>query len=184
MPDLEIELGGGATLRSLQPEDAGALVALVAANRTRLARWFAWAGEDGAEDAAATATWIEERAADPRSLEPNGIFVDGALAGEASLWVDPEHDIGEFGSWVGEEFIGRGLATRAGQALLAAGFDDLGLHRVQARVGVENLRARALAKRLKMREEGVLRGAAKVGGGLYVDVVMYGLLVDEWRMSR
>jgi RimJ/RimL family protein N-acetyltransferase len=47
---------------------------------------------------------------------------------------------------------------------------------------VENLRSRAVAKRLKMREEGVLRGAGKVGGGLYVDLVMYGMLVDEWRL--
>ena len=182
--ELQIELGGGAVLRSLRPDDAEQLVALIAANRVRLTRWFGWADQDGAEDAATQAAWIEERAGDPRSLEPNGIWVEGELAGEASLWVDPEHDIGEFGSWVGEAFIGRGLATRAGQALLKAGFEDVGLHRVQARVGVDNLRARALAKRLKMREEGVLRGAAKVGGGLYVDVVMYGLLADEWRVSR
>ena len=185
MPDLEIELGGGgAVLRSLQPSDAEALVALITANRARLSRWFGWADEEGADDVATQATWIEERRAQDDSLEPNGIWVEGTLAGEANLWIDPEHDTGEFGTWIGEEFIGRGLATRAGQALFAVGFQDLGLHRIQCRIGVENMRARALAKRLKMREEGVLRGAAKVGGGLFVDIVMYGLLVDEWRTSR
>jgi len=81
-------------------------------------------------------------------------------------------------------FVGRGLVTRGVQALFAIGFDRHGLHRTQLRAGVDNLRSRAVAKRLKMREEGVLRGAGKVGGGLYVDLVMYGLLVDEWQITR
>ena len=85
--------------------------------------------------------------------------------------------------WLDEAFVGRGLATRAAQALINRGFESEGLNRVQLRAGVDNLRSRAVAKRLKMREEGVLRGAGKVGGGLYVDLVIYGQVVDEWRMT-
>jgi ribosomal-protein-serine acetyltransferase len=67
--------------------------------------------------------------------------------------------------------------------LIKRGFEDEALHRIQLRAGVDNLRSRAVAKRLGMREEGVLRGAGKVGGGLHVDLAMYGLLVDDWRMT-
>jgi ribosomal-protein-serine acetyltransferase len=182
MPDLSFELGGGAVLRTLQASEAQQLVTLIEANRARLSRWFAWVEQDGT-DVEAQAAWIEERRADEGSFDPLGIWVGDDLAGQADLWI-VDDDIGEFGTWLGETFTGRGLVTRAGQALLTAGFEDGGLHRIQARVGVENLRARALVKRMKMREEGVLRGAGKVAEGVYVDLVMCGLLVDDWRMSR
>ena len=118
------------------------------------------------------------------AIDANGIWIGEQLAGGCDLTIHEKDDTGELGFWLDEEFTGRGLATRAGQALLARGFDGEGLHRIQLRAGVENLRSRAVAKRLKMREEGVLRGAGKVGGGMYVDLVMYGLLVDDWRMTR
>jgi RimJ/RimL family protein N-acetyltransferase len=154
MADLEIDLGGGAMLRSLRPDDGEVLADLIEANRVRLGRWFAWA--DTAGDAAQQAAWIEDR----------------------------REDTGELGFWLDEGAIGRGLITRAGQALLTEGFETFGLHRIQLRAGVENLRSRAVAKRLKMREEGVLRGAGKVGGGRYVDLVMYGLIDEDWRLTR
>ncbi len=182
MADLEIDLGGGATLRSLRPGDGEVLAGLIETNRVRLGRWFAWA--DTAGDAAQQAAWIEERRANPASLGPNGVVVDGELVGGCDLWVHRREDVGELGFWLDEGAIGRGLITRAGQALLTEGFETFGLHRIQLRAGVENLRSRAVAKRLKMREEGVLRGAGKVGGGRYVDLVMYGLIDEDWRLTR
>ena len=121
--------------------------------------------------------------ADQVSLDGNGIWVADQLAGGCDLRIHPQDDIGELGFWLDEEQVGRGLVTRAAQALMTRGFDEEGLHRVQMRAGVENLRSRAVARRLKLKEEGVLRGAGKVGGGLYVDLVMYGLLVDDWRLG-
>jgi ribosomal-protein-serine acetyltransferase len=178
--DLSIELGGGAVLRALRPEDGEAVSSLVDRNRVRLARWFAWV--DDATDAASQAVWIEAHLAEP--CGPNGIWVGDELAGACDLWLLGRDDTGEVGFWLDEGFVGRGLITRGLHALFTVGFDEHGLHRMQLRAGVDNLRSRAVAKRLKMREEGVLRGAGKVGGGLYVDLVMYGLLADEWQISR
>jgi len=181
-PDLHIELGGGAILRAFTDADAEALFSVIEANRVRLARWFPWV--DAATDASSQVAWIEARAGDPRSLDANGIWVGDQLAGGCDLLIRPVDDIGELGFWLDEEFVGRGLVTRAAQLLIARGFEQEELHRVQLRAGVENLRSRAVAKRLKMREEGVMRGAGKVGGGMYVDLAMYGLLVDDWRLTR
>jgi ribosomal-protein-serine acetyltransferase len=180
--ELSIELGGGALLRSYRPDDADAVYETIDRNRMRLARWFPWV--EDATDASTQRTWIEAHAGDDQTLAPNGIWVADELAGGCDLWLLGRDDTGEVGFWLDEGFVGRGLVTRAVRALLGAGFDEYGLHRVQLRAGVDNLRSRAVAKRLKMREEGVLRGAGKVGGGLYVDLVMYGLLVDEWQVSR
>ena len=180
-PDLQIELGGGAILRAFTPDDLDALFELVDLNRARLARWFPWV--DRAKEPSSQLPWLERTMADQVSLDGNGIWVADRLAGGCDLRIYPEDDIGELGFWLDEEQVGRGLVTRAAQALMARGFDEEGLHRVQMRAGVENLRSRAVARRLKLKEEGVLRGAGKVGGGLYVDLVMYGLLVDDWRLG-
>jgi ribosomal-protein-serine acetyltransferase len=178
--ELSIALGGGAELRSFRPEDAEAVYGLIDRNRVRLARWFPWV--DDATDASTQSAWIEEHLEQP--FGPNGIWVGEELAGACDLWLLGSDDSGEVGFWLDEGFVGRGLVTRALHALFAAGFDERGLHRIQLRAGVDNLRSRAVAKRLKMREEGVLRGAGKVGGGMYVDLVMYGLLADEWQVTR
>jgi ribosomal-protein-serine acetyltransferase len=180
-PDLRIELGGGAVLRPFTTDDAEALFRVIDANRTRLARWFHWV--DDSTDASSQAAWMDSRSGDQRSLDANGIWVGDELAGGCDLVIAGTDDSGELGFWLDEAFVGRGLATRASQALINRGFESEGLHRVQLRAGVDNLRSRAVAKRLNMREEGVLRGAGKVGGGLYVDLVIYGQIVDEWRMT-
>jgi ribosomal-protein-serine acetyltransferase len=177
--DVEIELGGGAVLRGFRPEDAEALHAAVDGNRVRLARWFPWADDASVETQRG---WLEATIRDDQPYAPAGIWLGDSLAGGCDLTLEAISDTGELGFWLDEGAVGRGLVTRGCQALMRAGFDEAGLHRIQLRAGVENLRSRAVAKRLKMREEGVLRGAGKVGGGLYVDLVMYGLLVDEWRL--
>ena len=180
-PDLLIELGGGAVLRPYADGDAEALYGLIDANRVRLARWFHWV--DDATDASSQAAYIESRRASDRSLDGNGIWVGDDLAGGCDLMIGGSDDVGELGFWLDEAFVGRGLVTRAAQALMARGYESEGLHRTQLRAGVDNLRSRAVAKRLGMREEGVLRGAGKVGGGLHVDLVIYGQVVDDWRKS-
>jgi ribosomal-protein-serine acetyltransferase len=181
MGELSVELGGGAELRSMGPDDTEVLHELVERNRVRLARWFPWVDGATLEEQRA---WLEAGATAEQPYAPAGIWLNDELVGGCDLTLERLSDTGELGFWLDEGAVGRGLVTRGCQALLRAGFEDAGLHRVQLRAGVENLRSRAVAKRLKMREEGVLRGAGKVGGGLYVDLVMYGLLVDEWQVSR
>ena len=180
-PDLRIELGGGAVLRPFTSDDIEALLRVIDANRVRLARWFHWV--DDIADESSLRTWIDAKAHNERSLDGNGIWVEEELAGACNLLIEGSDDRGELGFWLDEAFTGRGLVTRASEALINRGFGSEGLHRIELRAGVDNLRSRAVAKRLGMREEGVLRGAGKVGGGLYVDLVVYGELVDEWRMT-
>jgi len=180
-PGLHIELGGGAVLRPYTLADADALFAVIDGNRVRLARWFHWV--DDAIDASSQTAYIESREDDGRSLDGNGIWVGDDLAGGCDLMIAGSDDVGELGFWLDEAFVGRGLVTRAAQALVTRGYEDEGLHRTQLRAGVDNLRSRAVAKRLGMREEGVLRGAGKVGGGLHVDLVIYGQVVDDWRKT-
>jgi ribosomal-protein-serine acetyltransferase len=63
--------------------------------------------------------------------------------------------------------------------LIEHGFGVVGLHRISIRAGVENARSRAIPERLGFTREGVLRGEGRGSGGFY-DLIVYGLLEEEW----
>ena len=75
---------------------------------------------------------------------------------------------------------GNGYATEAARAMVAYGFQTLGLHRVFASCLGDNEASWRLMERLGMRREGVLRAQADLRG-LMVDTYLYGLLKEEWK---
>lgn len=177
-----IDLGGGVSLRRLTLEDAEAVFRVVDANRERLTVWMPWIdGTQGVEDQRA---WIERVTADPDEHEGVGIFVDERYVGGAGLSVGPFKIAGEIGYWIDAAHEGQGLVTRAVRALVGLGFGEVGLHRITIRAGVDNARSRAIPERLGFTQEGVLRGDGKGSAGHgFHDLVVYGLLEDEWRPS-
>ena len=62
---------------------------------------------------------------------------------------------------------GQGYATRAVRLVVEYAFGELGLGRVQARVGTDNVAAVRVARRAGLRNEGVVRVALDVGGDDY-----------------
>ena len=62
-------------------------------------------------------------------------------------------------------------------------FEDLGLERAQIVTTPDNAGSLAVARRLGFVEEGLLRGR-DIEDGRRIDVVIYGLLRDDWRRSR
>jgi ribosomal-protein-serine acetyltransferase len=80
----------------------------------------------------------------------------------------------EIGYWIDAGFEGRGLVTRTVGALLDHGFGPMGLRRVVIRTMVENVRSRAVARRLGFTEEGVIRDAVAFPDGRR-DEVVYGM---------
>ena len=175
---LPASLPGGAVLRRLAVEDASALFAVVDRDRERLGAWFPWV--EATRSQRDEEAWIRHLRMDPEARDGLGIFVGDDLVGGAGLLVDPFRIVGEIGYWIRTDHEGRGLVTAAVRVLLREGFDLVGLHRITIRAGVDNARSRAIPERLGFREEGVLRGEGRGSGGFY-DLVVYGLLEDEWR---
>lgn len=81
------------------------------------------------------------------------------------------------------EHGGQGLATEAARTVLDLAFGELGLHRVEARLVPENQRSAALCERLGMRREAHFRQLERSADG-WVDLVVYGLLAEEWSAAR
>lgn len=181
MTFLPATLPGGAVLRRLTVGDAAALFEVVEADRARLGAWFPWVELTRTLDD--EERWIRQQRMDPASREGLGIFLGDDLVGSAGLMADPFGIVGEIGYWIRPDHEGRGIVTEAVRVLLREGFDGMALHRITIRAGTENLRSRAIPERLGFREEGLLRGAGKGAGGFY-DLVVYGLLEDEWRSGE
>ncbi len=90
------------------------------------------------------------------------------------------HRCGEIGWVISPEYAGQGLATEAAHALLHLGFEDLGLHRVIARVDARNTRSLRLGDRLAMRRESHLIENEWFKGA-WSDEIDFALLESEWR---
>lgn len=78
------------------------------------------------------------------------------------------------------EFRGKGIVTRAARALIDYTFDELELNRAEIHCAEGNRKSRAIAQRLGFRQEGILRRSGLLYDR-YVDMVIYGMLKEEWR---
>ena len=110
-----------------------------------------------------------------------GLVVDGAIAGVAGFHgIERSDRSTTIGYWLAAPYQGRGLMTAVVRTLVDHAFDEWRLHRVELRAAPGNRRSRALAERLGFREEGLLREAERFGDE-YRDLVLYAMLVSEWR---
>jgi ribosomal-protein-serine acetyltransferase len=171
------DLSDGAEVREWGLEDAEDVFAEVDQNRERLRDWLPWVDATHTPDD--LRAFLERCAASGGKEVAFGIYVDGVLAGNVGLTLDGL-GAGEIGYWIAGVFEGRGLITRASRALLRHAFEELGLRRVQLCAAAENARSRAVAERLGMTQEGVLRQAERIRDDRIFDEVVYSLLASEW----
>ena len=86
----------------------------------------------------------------------------------------------EVGVWLAPEAVGRGLVTRAARHMIDWAVGERGLTRVEWRAIPGNERSIAVARRLGMRREGVLRKTFPLRGALH-DTEVWALLAEDWR---
>jgi [ribosomal protein S5]-alanine N-acetyltransferase len=103
----------------------------------------------------------------------------GALIGSVGLRdIDPEHLQAELGFWIGREWWGNGYAREAAAAVIAFGFEKLGLNRICAHHMNRNPAAGRTLEAAGMKREGYLRQRVRKWG-TYEDVVLYAVLRDD-----
>lgn len=175
-----IPIDADVELRLLEEEDVEELYQLIDRNREHLRRWLPWVDHETSVESS--------RSFVQRSLQHYmdnegfnmGIRYQGRLAGVIGYhtvnW--PNRHV-EIGYWLGAEFEGQGVMTRACRALIDFAFDKLLLNRVVILCATGNVRSRAIPERLGFTQEGVSRE----GEWLYdhfVDLVVYSVLAREW----
>ncbi|VXB98224.1 Acetyltransferase family protein [Arthrobacter sp. 9AX] len=105
------------------------------------------------------------------------------LQGEVVLKWLPGRGQGEIGWTLAPAARGKGYATEAADAVLKLGFEELGMHRIEARLDELNTASAELCRRLGMRQEGrhVDKWHYK---GQWATELIYAVLADEWRVDR
>lgn len=177
-----IRLDESLEMRPLVLGHAEDLYALVEANRERLQRWMPWLGPDFT--LANMRQYALDREADNlhRTSLTLTIWLDGRVCGAISLHrINQQHRSSSIGYWLAQEAEGRGVMTRACEALIDTGFRLYGLHRIEIRCATGNLRSKAIPRRLGFTEEGLLRQAEWVHDR-WVDLRVFALLATEWNI--
>jgi RimJ/RimL family protein N-acetyltransferase len=171
-------------LRELAEDDWAALLAY---HRDPLYRRFYDRRHDTEEDARAfLRPFLEWQREEPRRMFNLAITLPatGELIGITGVRQrqsgQPRGDIGyELAPW----HWGRGYATEAARAMLAFGFETLGLHKIEARCLAVNAASVRVLERLGMRLEARLREHEWIRGEPH-DELLFGILAGEWANSR
>ncbi|KIF02355.1 GCN5 family acetyltransferase [Streptomyces sp. RSD-27] len=124
----------------------------------------------------------EKSAADGARLY--GIRLGGTLVGGVLF---PNFDAAagncEVGCWMEPAGTGRGLVTKACRVLIDWAFDVRGMHRVEWHVASGNGKSIAVAERLGLTREGVLR-QNHLHRGVRQDTEVWSVLAAEWAATR
>ena len=170
-------------LRSLEPADVPALVQLagareIAAMTTRIPHPYS------EQDARNFLAQAHEEFLGGRSISfAITILPAGELCGGMRLDLTLEHRRAELGYWIGGPFWGRGYATEAAIAVVAFGFDTLGLHRIYAHHFGGNTASQRVLEKIGMRHEGHLPQHV-VKWDRLIDLEIYGLLAADFQRRK
>jgi len=106
-----------------------------------------------------------------------------ALIGNCGIRLQaPGAGVAEMGYGLAFEHWHKGYATEAARRMLGFAFEELGVHRVGARIVETNARSLAVIQRLGFVQEGRLREHEHIGDEWRADL-MFGLLRQEWERT-
>jgi ribosomal-protein-serine acetyltransferase len=175
-----LSVAPGIELRSWRMSDAPALFQCVDRNRDQLRRWMPWL--DNTQTVEQLRPFLRScvEGYENGSSYRVGIWVAGSIGGVVSLEeISAMHRKAKIGYWLSKEHQGRGLMTASVRALIDYAFEQRGLRTLGLCAATENLRSRAVAERVGMAQEGILRQQEWLYDH-YVDHAVYSLLSSEW----
>lgn len=104
---------------------------------------------------------------------------DDGLIGVVSLRINTAHGYGHLGGWVAASERNQGFAAEAASALMAYGFEALGLHRVGSQCFSRNKESARVMEKIGLCYEGCLRGAF-LKNCVHEDMLVFATLRADW----
>jgi ribosomal-protein-serine acetyltransferase len=178
---MSFPLGDDAELRPLEPWHAAEFSAHVETVRDHLAPWilFAHTVIDAESARSLLQRYADEQARGGGRIF--GIWVGGRLRGGTLFRVfNTGMGVCELGAWIAPDLAGRGLITRAASAMIDWAVGERGIHRVEWWCDVDNAPSQAVARRLGMHRDGVMRELLAIDGRGRRDIEVWSVLAPEW----
>ncbi|MBB5773386.1 GNAT family N-acetyltransferase [Nonomuraea jabiensis] len=174
----------GAELRPLEPWQAEELLAHMDRGREFVGQFIKF--PDRATDLESSRSllqsYAEKAATDTGRIY--GIWTDGTLVGGVLFrTMDVAMGVAEVGCWLEPSAAGKGLVTRAARMIIDWAVEERGIHRIEWVVASENAASIAVARRLGMTKDGVLRESYLHRGKRH-DLEIWSVLAPEWRAAR
>jgi RimJ/RimL family protein N-acetyltransferase len=111
------------------------------------------------------------------------VTLNNSVIGAVGLELEPLHDRGELGYWIGRPYWNKGYATEAARAMIAIAFRNLGLNKVVAHHFTRNPASGRVLEKTGMLREGLLRQHFK-RWNKYEDSVAYGITKDQFEEAH
>ncbi|MEV5893313.1 GNAT family N-acetyltransferase [Nonomuraea fuscirosea] len=174
----------GAEVRPLEPWQAEEFLAHIERGREFIGRHVGL--PDRVQDLESARAFLREyalKAADD-TARMYGIWADAKLVGGVIFrTMDVRRGNAEAGCWLEPSAAGKGLVTRAVRVLIDWAVEERGIHRVEWVVSSANEPSIAVARRLGMTRDGVLRESYP-HRGVRADMEIWSVLAPEWRARR
>ena len=177
---MKIEIEEDLSLESLNEKHVQPIFLLALRNKLHIREWFPWV--DLMETSEFMANYIKASTLRCEAgTEHAFVILKGEeVVGRIGLHrIDLQNRVGEIGYWIGEEYQGNGLITKACGGLIAYAFDTLLLNRIEIRCGMTNTKSQKIAERLGFTLEGISRQAYFVRDAFF-DLKVYSMLKSEW----
>ena len=170
-------------IRCWEPCDAAALKAAVDKSIEHLRPWMPWALKEP--------QGLEEKVDLLRSFRAKfdlgqdqiyGVFDrdETRVVGGSGLHPRVGPDAAEIGYWIAVDDIGKGLCTEVTAALTKAGFEQVGLERIEIHCDVANTRSARIPERLGYACEATLRRRVEGVDGVKKDILVWTMFADEY----
>lgn len=177
---LALALTDDVELRGLEPWQGDVFAAHVEDNRAHLTPWLPWI--ESIVDVSSATAWLQNYA-DKQARDAGRLFGiwrgRDLVGGVLFRTFDVESGSCEIGCWLGRGAEGKGLMTTAARVMMDWAFGVRDMTRVYWQTSPENKRSIAVAERLGMTREGVLRKSFAYKG-VHQDTVVLAILAEEW----
>ncbi|MCH6160541.1 GNAT family N-acetyltransferase [Streptomyces marispadix] len=179
-----ITLGDDAELRPLEPWQAEEFLAHMDRGREFIGQHIGLpdAVPDLESARAYLQSYADKAASDTGRIY--GIWKNATLVGGVLFrTMDVPQGTAEAGCWLEPSATGKGLVTRASRIIIDWAVRERGIHRIEWITSSENAPSIAVARRLGMTQDGVLRESYPYRGKRR-DMEIWSVLGPEWRERR
>ncbi|MEK4512077.1 GNAT family N-acetyltransferase [Paenibacillus sp. FSL K6-2524] len=180
---LSYKINDDTQLKLLELRYAEELYKLSDKDRVYLREWLPWVDATSIENIKNFIQFNLKAFADNNGMSL-GIFYKDKIAGCIGLHnIDWGNRKTTIGYWLGNEYQGLGIMTKACKILIDYAFNELMLNRVEIRAAEFNMKSRAIPERLKFMNEGKVRQAEWLYDH-FVDHVIFGMLKEDWNKQQ
>ncbi len=170
---------GNITLREFVKSDFDAVHSY--ASDPKVVKYMSWGPNTENDTRRFIQRSIQGQIVKPRTNYELGIVYNDQLIGGCGLTIHSLVDRrAEIGYCIKRDHWGRGIGTRVAAILIRFGFEDLELHRIEAKCDPENHASYRVMEKNNMNKEGTLREEKNIHGK-WRDSYIYSILEDEWR---